>query len=275
MRTPVVRGLEVLRRTVRGAVPWPLYVGLARGVDYAYVIRNMGVRNFLHLRRLLPPLQAASTAPVPVRVGGIKYPILVRPGTTDADELIHTCIREVYGKFLPRDEVRLIVDAGANIGNTTVWYLNRFPAATVIAIEPDENNFRLLAENCRPYGTRAIPIQAAVWPRDGEILRIIESDSANSISVAAGLANGAGGCPSISMNHLLELTPLRTVDIFKCDIEGAELDLFAQGADQWLPSVRNIVIETHSPECREAVLSATARLGFSHLRYREIYVLQR
>jgi FkbM family methyltransferase len=273
--TTFVRGFELLRRAVRGVLPFSLYLGLARWVDYSYVIRNMGVGNFLHLRRLLLPLQAASSGPVHVRVGGIRYPILVRPGTTDALELIHTCVREVYGKSLPPGEVRLIVDAGANIGTTTVWYLNRFPEATVIAIEPDENNFRLLAENCRPYGSRVILIQAAIWPRDGEILRIIGSDNANSISVAAGSANGADGCPSISMNHLLELTPLRTVDIFKCDIEGAELDLFAHGADRWLPSVRNIAIEIHSPECGQAVFSATARLGFSQMRYREIYVLQR
>jgi FkbM family methyltransferase len=270
-----VRVLELLRRAIRGVLPRALYSGLASGVDYGYAIRNMGVRNFLHLRRLLPPPQLPSSEPVQVRVRGIRYPILVRPGTTDPGELIHTCVREVYGKFLPSGEVRLIIDAGANIGSTTVWYLNRFPEATVIAVEPDENNFRLLEENCRPYGSRAIPIQAAVWPRDGETLRIIESDSANSISVGTGMPNGAGGCPSISMNGLLALTEYRTIDIFKCDIEGAELDLFGSGSDQWLPSVRSIAIEIHSPECQLAVSSATAGLGFSHLRYREIHVLQR
>jgi hypothetical protein len=35
------------------------------------------------------------------------------------------------------------------------------------------------------------------------------------------------------------------VDILKIDIEGAELEIFSDGADEWLPRIGLIIIETH------------------------------
>ena len=51
--------------------------------------------------------------------------------------------------------------------------------------------------------------------------------------------------PVITMNELVEshLTH-ETIDLLKCDIEGAEKELFQNCAD-WIWRVRNIVIELH------------------------------
>lgn len=46
-----------------------------------------------------------------------------------------------------------IIDAGANIGLTSVYLANRFPNARILALEVDQQNFELLAENARPYPT--------------------------------------------------------------------------------------------------------------------------
>jgi FkbM family methyltransferase len=255
--------------------PLALYRVGAQALDSYYIVRNMGPTGFLKFRPLLRSTQLSSNGPVPIRVGGISHAIYVRPGTTDAAQIVHSCIRQIYGQFLPAGPVRFIVDAGANIGDSTVWYLNRFPEATVVAIEPDPENFRLLEKNCRPYGTRAILIQAALWHNDEDVLRMVDSTMAiaRSVSKAAGY-NGAE-CRCISVAGLLKLSSSGQIDIFKCDIEGAELELFAYGSNEWLPRVRNIAIELHTPECRQAVFSATSKLGFSSLRYRELYVFAR
>jgi FkbM family methyltransferase len=145
----------------------------------------------------------------------------------------------------------------------------------VIAVEPDESNYSLLEQNCRPYGKRAILLRAAVWSRDDEVLEIVGSEEACGISVAPGTTATAVACPSISMTSLLRLIPDQRADILKCDIEGAELQLFGEGVQEWLPLVRYIAIELHTPECHRAVFSATAPFGFSCQRYRNIYFLQR
>jgi FkbM family methyltransferase len=274
--TAAVRVTEILRRTVRGLTPFALYRVGAQVVDGIYIVRNMGLGGFLKFRPLLRSTQTSPAAePLPVRVGGIEHSIYVRPGTTDPAQIVHSCIREIYGQFLPPGPVRLIVDAGANIGDSTVWYLNRFPEATVIAIEPDPENFRMLEKNCRPYGDRAVLIQAALWHNDEDVLRMVDSTMAIAKSVSKGAGDNGADCRCISVASLLKLSSSGQIDIFKCDIEGAELELFSNGSEEWLPRVRNIAIELHTPECRQTVFSATSRLGFSSLQYRELYVFAR
>jgi hypothetical protein len=47
------------------------------------------------------------------------------------------------------------------------------------------------------------------------------------------------------MSTLLNEAQFDTVDILKIDIEGAELEIFSQAAEQWLPKVPLIIVETH------------------------------
>lgn len=235
----------------------------------------MGISGYLRFQPLLRRRPAQSRDVLPVNVGGIRHSIYVRPGSTDAAQVVHSCIREIYGQFLPAGPVRLIVDAGANIGDSTVWYLNRFPEATVIAVEPDPGNFRMLERNCRPYGDRAILVQAALWHNDTDTLRLVDTGMAYATAVSATAGDTAFDCRCISMKSLLALSSLSEIDIFKCDIEGSELDLFSNRVEDWLPKARSIAIELHTPECREAVFAATSRLGFSSLRYRELYIFER
>jgi FkbM family methyltransferase len=265
---------------VRGLVPLSLYRVAARILDDTYVVRNMGLSGFLKFRPLLRSTEVlrgtrSSHDPVAVRVGGIGHPIYVRPGTTDPAQVVHSCIRQIYGKFLPADPVRFIVDAGANMGDSTVWYLNRFPEATVVAIEPDPANFQMLEKNCRPYGDRVILLRAAIWHNDQDVLRIVDATMASAKSVSKTLDGNGFDCPCVSVTNLLKMSAFGQVDILKCDIEGAELELFSNGAEEWLPMVRNIAIELHTPACQEAVFSATSKLGFSRLRYRELHIFTR
>lgn len=273
--TAVVRLTELLRRAVRGITPFGVYRTGAQLLDSFYIARNMGLGGFLKFRPLLRNSGSTASEPIPVRVRGIRYPVYVRPGTTDPAQIVHSCIRKIYAKFLPPDPVRLIVDAGANIGDSTVWYLNRFPDATVIAIEPDPENFKMLEQNCRPYGDRAVLIQAALWHNDDDVLRMVDAsmESAKSVSKAPGDSEFA--CHCVSVQNLLKRSSSERIDIFKCDIEGSELGLFSHGAEEWLPRVRNIAIELHTPECRDTVFAATSGQGFSRLRYRELYVFAR
>ena len=55
-----------------------------------------------------------------------------------------------------------IIDCGANIGCSVIWFATQFPAADIIAIEPDLANFRLLQQNVGELdGVRLI--HAALW----------------------------------------------------------------------------------------------------------------
>ncbi|MDE3194781.1 MAG: FkbM family methyltransferase [Acidobacteriota bacterium] len=184
-------------------------------------------------------------------------------------------MRNGYGKYLPDGEVRLIIDAGANIGDTASWYLSRYPQAKVVALEPDPDNFRMLQRNCRGYGARAQLLQKGMWPRSAYLKvtgdRLMESG----LSVVETDSLEDADCSSISPMDILADTGASQIDIFKCDIEGSERELFASDCDRWLSRTRSIFIEIHSEEARDAVMTATRRHGFSCRVYRDIHIFHR
>ena len=61
-----------------------------------------------------------------------------------------------------------IVDAGAYTGFSAIYFAEKYPAAKVLALEPDPSNFALLVRNARPY-SNIVPLQQALWSRDGSL----------------------------------------------------------------------------------------------------------
>jgi predicted O-methyltransferase YrrM len=69
-------------------------------------------------------------------------------------------------------DVRTIVDLGANVGYASIVFLNAFPNAYVLAVEPDPKNAVLCARNLSPYGNRARLVEAAAWSRSCGLMLI-------------------------------------------------------------------------------------------------------
>lgn len=259
---------ERIRRIARGALPRPVYVRGAAFLDGWHGVQKFGFDEYRRLSVIgRSPAGGAVTA---VRLRTLKHPFYIRPGTPDASVVIHAMAREAYSYMLPSDPVQLIVDAGANIGDTSVWYATRFPAAKVVAIEPNPDNFKVLEQNCSPYGERIRLLKAALWPvadRDlslaGELAgtHVLESENSSGLT-----------CPSIDPLSILRDSGRERIDIFKIDIEGAELELFTGACDSWLGKTRTIAIEIHSMAALESVMAATVRNGFRHAQYRDLYV---
>jgi FkbM family methyltransferase len=56
----------------------------------------------------------------------------------------------------------VIIDAGANIGLSALFFANKYPDAKIFAIEPEETNYKLLELNTKPYNNVCL-IKAALW----------------------------------------------------------------------------------------------------------------
>ena len=185
---------------------------------------------------------------------------------------MYTAIRQAYATWLPDPPIGVVVDAGANMGDTAAWYLSRFPEARVIAVEPDPENFELLKVNCKPYGDRAALVQAALWSSETTLL-LRPAAEKDGTSVSA--QTGVGECRGISVPVLMREHGVTAIDILKCDIEGAELEVFSDGCDEWLSRTRCVVIETHGEACLQAVIAATRRQRFVHRAYRNLHFFHR
>ncbi|MGB6687384.1 MAG: FkbM family methyltransferase [Terracidiphilus sp.] len=260
------------RSSIRSIAPRRTYAALSHSLDWSLAFRTLGWRQSRLLWRMRASHAAERTADLfSISSLNLSHPFYIRSGTSDVDEFIYTVVRETYGRHLPPYEAEFVFDAGANMGDTAAWLLTRYPKARLIAVEPDPENFRLLSRNCVPYGERSIPVQAAVWPRPARLS--LRSDQAkDAIQV---LDTGDGDCLGMTIPELMEKYDFPRLDIFKCDIEGAELELFSFDADQWLSRTGFLVIEVHGPECLNAVLNATSRHGFIHRSFRNLHIFGR
>ena len=102
-----------------------------------------------------------------LRPPGIPCRVHIRIGTTDEGAYEQVLLEHQYAIDLPFSP-RVIVDAGANIGTTSIYFAHRYPEARIIAIEAEASNFALLSKNVEPYA-RITPIHAALWSQDGEM----------------------------------------------------------------------------------------------------------
>lgn len=83
--------------------------------------------------------------------------------TSDRTVFYNVIVKEQYKDLLVDNPVN-IIDAGANIGCTSVYFARLYPDARIIAIEPDQDNFDTMLENIRPY-PNIIPVKAGLWGR--------------------------------------------------------------------------------------------------------------
>jgi FkbM family methyltransferase len=136
-----------------------------------------------------------------------------------------------------------IVDAGAFIGASSVWFSQRYPEARIIAIEPEESNFRMLEKNTANY-KNIIPVRAALFPEDTE-LRIKDSDVEKYAFRVERVTGEAKGINGYTVDSVMNRFGLPRIDILKMDIEGAEYDIFSNSDTGWLHNVGVLVIELH------------------------------
>lgn len=200
-----------------------------------------------------------------VHVRGLAHDLAIRLGTSDAD-----VVEEIFGAGEYREVVdslltppRTVVDLGANIGVSLSYWNQHFPNARLIAVEPDEANFRLCKLNAAMggYARRLTAFQVCVagHPRQVSLER---SGGAWGISMRE--REYGTDRPAVSATTLPELLRQAEVDgeidLLKCDIEGAEREVFAT-ASTWLPRVRHLVIELHAPYLQDAFLADVVQSG--------------
>jgi FkbM family methyltransferase len=179
-------------------------------------------------------------------------PFWIRAGTTDLWTFEEVFFRHVYRYDVEQPSV--IVDLGAHIGCATRYFAERYPDATIVAVEPSPDSFALLVRNTESY-KHVHCVQAAIWGCDQVVAIADRYSNPTRISVES---DGDVKVRAISLPRLLADFGLDRVDILKMDIEGSERSLFAANTE-WLSKIGVLLIEIHDRMwngCSRAVWSA-------------------
>jgi FkbM family methyltransferase len=193
----------------------------------------------------------------------LKYSFSFRNNPFDFATFEEVILKEDYNltiNFNPST----IIDGGANIGLTSVFFANKYPNADIVAVEPEEGNFEMLKKNTKNYGRISL-IRSGIWSHSAILSVIDEGKGNNSFTVAEILSPKVDSINAISIYDIMQERSWDTIDILKLDIEGAEKNVFKKNFEQWLPLVKILIIEFHDrmvEGCSSTVLKALSNYSF-------------
>lgn len=163
-------------------------------------------------------------------------------------------IDETY-KFEPTSISPRIIDCGANIGLSVIYFKRLFPESKITAFEPDKDIFTLLQKNLEIFGCNDIDlINKAVW-KENRSIKFLASGGVGGRIQEAKEGEAIFELPAVRLKDYLN----EEIDFLKIDIEGSELDVINDCRNE-LKNVKNIFIEYHSEESREQKLDEILRI---------------
>jgi FkbM family methyltransferase len=236
-----------------------MMTALSKFADYLAFVEGTGGLNgsAAVMRRFLGRINSrfVSSSDYSLRVRGFTSPVHIRLPTSDWTVFFKVFIAQEYQeistphaaalKSLYEDVLRqgkspVIIDCGANIGLSSLWYAKRFPQAKVVAIEPEADNFALLVKNCSHHN-RIMPICAGI--SDNPTKFQLSNPSGEPWAWET-RQDSDGAVEGVTIGDVLKTIDNAVPFIVKIDIEGFETELFRSNMD-WISQVPLIVIETH------------------------------
>lgn len=147
-------------------------------------------------------------------------------------------IQEVYLQILPKNA--FIIDCGSHIGISVIYLSSICNDASIIAFEPDKNNFALLQRNIKSHNLNNVILKnEAVWKEDEYLNFSTDSNMGSKL-----IHNETGFNDKLVKATRLKNIINKKVDFLKLDIEGAEYEVLLDIKDN-LHFVEKLFIEYH------------------------------
>lgn len=187
---------------------------------------------------------------------------------SSATALLHSLdelfLEDLY-HFKSETETPNIIDCGANMGLSVLYFKKQHPKAKITAFEPDPNIAKLLRQNMETYfhsGDITV-IDKAVWTEETTLDFYCDGGLSGSTVLDFSKTNTTIKVKTVDLKKFLR----QTVDFLKIDIEGAENTVIFDIENQ-LPHVKNLFLEYHGIK-EEAqnlgeILNLLKRAGFTY-----------
>ena len=226
--------------------------GLLKGAEYRRQLARHAELERLHTAQRRTPLVTTLLGP----------PLQITDGPSFWWSYQEIFEREMYA-FPSNSASPYIVDGGASIGLSILYFKRRYPASEIVAFEADPAIYGVLETNVRRFGLTDVRlVNRALWSEDTEVAFAVEGADAGRIWNGNG--DPIGPIIQISTTRLRPYLE-RPVDFLKLDIEGAETEVLVDCADL-LGHVRSVFVEYHSfvqeQQRLDEVLAVLRNAGF-------------
>jgi FkbM family methyltransferase len=170
----------------------------------------------------------------------------IRHCAADYGNAYEIFVSEVYKpvRQFAVSDVRLIVDLGANVGFSALYFLNKFKNARIIAFEPHPSHIERARANWALNGaTDKVRLYPAAASNKAGRLFLSDLGMSSTLHGAAPTSKKI----EVDVMDVFEVLHGQPIDILKIDIEGAEYDIIAD--DRFLNlDIKEIAMEWHRNE---------------------------
>ena len=134
-----------------------------------------------------------------------------------------------------------ILDLGANIGLSVLFFKSMYPDAQITAVEADPNIYKYLENNLYKNGYTDVQlINKAAWNETTTLKFTSEGADAGSIAIDQSL-----NTIDIHAIDIREILKYHQFDLLKIDIEGAE-SIVLPACKEYLSQIKFLFVEYHS-----------------------------
>ena len=159
--------------------------------------------------------------------------------------------------FETKNQKPKIIDCGANIGISILYFKSLYPDAQIIGFEPDPKIFKILKENLRLCDNDQVKvINKAVWHEQTSINFLPDEADGGKITIEGHLT-----VKTVRLSDYLS----ENIDFLKMDIEGAEHNVLPSISSN-LKNVKFLFLEVHleynNSQKLENILSILRSNGF-------------
>lgn len=158
--------------------------------------------------------------------------------------------------FSCKTDTPFIIDCGAHIGMSVLYFKRRYPHAQIIAFEPNPYTFQVLEQNINQNHLQDVQlVNAAVGDTDGEIPFYVRQGSTitwGDTSLKGAIVGSERQWDTISVQSVrLSSYITKPIDYLKLDIEGMEETVLRE-IEEKLPLIPEIRAEFHCNSTNEA-----------------------
>ena len=183
---------------------------------------------------------------------------------------------ETFQKHFPSSKKLNVIDAGSNIGLTSVYLSHYFPNSNFITIEPDTSNFESVKYNLESNKVKnAIKIKGGIWSKNTNLKIVNDFRDKKDWSIRVQETNEEADLKAFSLQYLMDEYKFDHIDILKIDIEGSEKEVFTGlYADvSFLSKTKCIAVEIHDEfDCRETIYSILTNYNFKYFDSGELTI---
>ena len=199
----------------------------------------------------------------------LKYPIKLRSKTSDLPTFESIFLYEEY-KFPIDFQPKLVIDGGAHVGYSSIFFANKFPEAKIVAIEPETSNYELLKENCCNYKNIEL-LNVGIWNKS-TYLKIKDVDTGTSGFIVEEVSSNEDfSLRAMTIKEIIKLSDLSEIGILKLNVEGSEKAIFSSGYEDWIDKVKIMIISLHDwimPGCSETFYNVINKYNFIEFKKR-------